>query len=352
MRTAIAANDYNDYSYYSPLPLRRYEPTPYPDYCETRRYSEAARRRQARRAEAARRQARRARRLRRTAFLITTFVALVTAGFAIATPLGGATTPLSEPEIAVSEAIAGISAPAEPQVTVASADVAELPIPDISGDCPIVYAQASDGSFVSSAGTSIGSGNLFGVDVSEHNGEIDWEAAKEGGVDFAIIRCGYGSNAESYDDEWWERNVSECERLGIPYGVYLYSYAQDTDRAYSEAAHVIRLVQGHSCPLGIWYDVEEPRQMDAFGYDPDLFAELVSNFATTVQGATGIQVGVYTSRSWLDTHMSGVAASGIPIWCACWTADAPTGCDYVCWQAGAAEIPGFDTPCDFDVIFR
>ena len=85
-----------------------------------------------------------------------------------------------------------------------------------------------------------------GIDVSEHNGKIDWEKVKSSGIDFAIIRCGYGMDLPKQDDKYWQYNVTECERLGIPYGVYIYSYADSTDRAASEADHVLRLLKGHT----------------------------------------------------------------------------------------------------------
>lgn len=84
-----------------------------------------------------------------------------------------------------------------------------------------------------------------GIDVSEHNKNIDWEKVKAAGIDYAIIRCGYGSDIQNQDDKQWQRNVSECERLGIPYGVYIYSYAKNIEMAASEAQHVLRLISGH-----------------------------------------------------------------------------------------------------------
>ena len=75
---------------------------------------------------------------------------------------------------------------------------------------------------------------------------IDWNAVKNSDVEYVIIRCGYGDNYTSQDDKQWLRNVSECERLGIPYGVYIYSYAQTTAQAKSEADHVLRLLKGHN----------------------------------------------------------------------------------------------------------
>lgn len=223
--------------------------------------------------------------------------------------------------------------------------------PNIADDCPIVWQRAADGSFQNNNGAVLGSGCHFGVDVSEHDGQIDWETAKANGVEFAIIRCGYGTDRYEYDDVYWEYNVSECERLGIPYGAYLYSYVTDPEAATYEASHVIRLIDGHDVPLGVWYDIEEASQAEALGYDAGLFDELVDNFAESVESATGKRVGVYTSRSWLDEHMSKVASDADrPIWCACWTDWAPEGCDYQYWQAGAAAIPGFNSQVDFDVI--
>lgn len=68
-----------------------------------------------------------------------------------------------------------------------------------------------------------------GIDVSSHQGKIDWEQVKNSALaDYAIIRCGYGVNQTDKDDKYWDYNSSECERLGIPYGTYLYSGADTT----------------------------------------------------------------------------------------------------------------------------
>ena len=110
---------------------------------------------------------------------------------------------------------------------------------------PSTYSKASypyawekvNGKFMNSNGEVIPGATKKGIDVSVHNGKIDWQKVKNDGIDFAIIRCGYGQNMTSQDDVYWEYNVSECERLGIPYGVYLYSYANTLAKAKSEAQH-------------------------------------------------------------------------------------------------------------------
>ena len=89
------------------------------------------------------------------------------------------------------------------------------------------------------------------IDVSQHQGVIDWNKVK-GNIDGAILRCGYGDDITSQDDTQYARNLSECERLGIPRGVYLYSYARTETQAKSELAHILRLIKGHTFQLPIY----------------------------------------------------------------------------------------------------
>ena len=93
------------------------------------------------------------------------------------------------------------------------------------------------------------------IDVSYHNGVINWERVKASGCAGAILRCGYGDDIASQDDKQWVRNLAECERLGIPVGVYLYSYATCDRQAQSELAHILRLIKGHTFQLPIFLDV-------------------------------------------------------------------------------------------------
>ena len=93
------------------------------------------------------------------------------------------------------------------------------------------------------------------IDVSEHQGIINWDAVK-GNVDGVIIRCGYGDNITSQDDRQWARNISECERLGIPRGVYLYSYADSDAHAQSVLQHLLRLLAVHSFQLPVYLACE------------------------------------------------------------------------------------------------
>lgn len=95
------------------------------------------------------------------------------------------------------------------------------------------------------------------IDVSEWQGVFDWEAAKPY-ISGAIIRMGFGSDILSQDDKFFNRNVKECERLGIPYGVYLYSYAQNAANVQGEIKHTLRLLKEcKKLSLPVYLDMED-----------------------------------------------------------------------------------------------
>ena len=100
-----------------------------------------------------------------------------------------------------------------------------------------------------------------GVDISSVNGDVDIQKIKDAGYDFVMIRCGFGSDIKSQDDSQFENYVRQCEKIGMPWGTYLYSYALNTDEAKSEAEHVIRLLKNKKPSFPVAFDME-----DADGY--------------------------------------------------------------------------------------
>ena len=101
---------------------------------------------------------------------------------------------------------------------------------------------------------------LQGIDVSGHQKDIDWQKVRDAGIDFAILKIGNINAREPdgwYTDSYFQRNVTECERLGIPYGVYAYSYAKNADDAVKGADHIIALLKGHNPTLPVYLDLED-----------------------------------------------------------------------------------------------
>lgn len=129
------------------------------------------------------------------------------------------------------------------------------------------------------------------IDVSYHNGKIDWKTVK-GKIDGVIIRCGYGNNLAAQDDPQWKQNADECTRLQIPFGTYLYSYAQNDVQAKSEAEHVLRLVKGYRLSFPIYYDLEAPGIEDAAVRNAKIFGGIVEK--------AGYMAGIYANNDWFN----------------------------------------------------
>lgn len=164
-----------------------------------------------------------------------------------------------------------------------------------------------------------------GIDVSEFNGQVDFAALK-GKIGFAIIRCGYGSNYENQDDSEYETNVRKCEAAGIPYGVYLYSYARNPEMARSEGEHALRLLKGKRPLYGVWYDVEDSTLPSG--------ETLITNcetFCSMIEEA-GFYCGIYSSLDWMETRLNSPRLARFDRWVAYWGADLERSPAYGIWQ--------------------
>lgn len=138
-----------------------------------------------------------------------------------------------------------------------------------------------------------------GIDVSYAQGKIDWSKLKET-VDFAIIRCGFGGDYTNQDDSQWLNNVKGCKANGIPFGVYLYSYATTVEKAKSEAEHVIRLVKDIDFDLPVFLDLEE-EQIRRLGIAKIL--EIAKTFCYYIEKA-GYTYGTYSNKNWFTNYLT------------------------------------------------
>ncbi|MET3738791.1 glycoside hydrolase family 25 protein [Faecalicatena orotica] len=182
--------------------------------------------------------------------------------------------------------------------------------------------QKVNGVYMNSAGEPIDGAVSKGIDVSEHQGKIDWEKVKADGIDFAILRCGYGNNDKSQDDKTWAYNVSECERLGIPYGVYIYSYAKTTADAKSEAEHVLRLISGRSLTYPVYFDMEDNSTINV---SAEVKGQMAQVFCDTIS-AQGFNAGIYANLNWWTTQLTSPVFEN-DSWSK-WVAQYNVTCDY------------------------
>ena len=190
----------------------------------------------------------------------------------------------------------------------------------------------------------------FLIDVSEHQGVIDWNQAK-GHIDGVILRCGYGMDIASQDDKQWTRNVAECERLGIPFGVYLYSYATNADKARSEAQHVLRLIKGHKLSYPVYYDLEDKSIEGAAVANAKIFGDIIE--------AAGYWCGVYYNRDWHNRIVKG-QLNRFTIWGAGYGSNNgqkqdnyKPGFGEDIWQySSKGSVPGVSGNVDVNVCYR
>ena len=135
----------------------------------------------------------------------------------------------------------------------------------------------------------------YGIDISVHNGDIDLTPYKD---QFVIIRSGYWN----VEDNYFRKNLQKCEALGIPYGIYHYSYALDTEQAEIEANTVLQLIkETNAKPFMVFLDEEDAdgwRKRNGLELRDTVLTPQVHTFCNIVKNA-GYKVGLYCSTSWL-----------------------------------------------------
>ena len=142
------------------------------------------------------------------------------------------------------------------------------------------------------------------IDVSEWQGDIDWAKAKADGVEGVIIRLGYGWGNNA--DKKAQRNISECKRFGIPFGIYWYSYADTPSIAKEEGAGVVAKlkrfgVRASDLAYPVYYDLEKwTWKGHQPPTDPNVYNDIVNNWYGALQSAGYKNLGVYSYTSYLQ----------------------------------------------------
>ena len=188
-----------------------------------------------------------------------------------------------------------------------------------------------------------------GIDVSEWQGDIDWNRVKNTDVEFAIIRCGFAGNYSKYDDKKFVRNVKECQRLGIPFGVYLYSYAQDVEDAKDEANHTLRLLQGLNLSYPVFYDLEENSVMSTVS--KSTIAKVAETYVSMIKAA-GYNCGVYANLYWFNNYLTDPYFDSVMKWVAQYNVECNYQKYYSMWQGtSSGYVDGIAGNVDINVTF-
>ena len=202
-----------------------------------------------------------------------------------------------------------------------------------------------NGQFVNSLGKPIPGAKKKGMDISEYQGTINWDTVKNrSDIDFVIIRCSYGSG---YKDRKWEYNVKECERLGIPYGVYIYSTATTVSAVEKEAENVKKMLEGHQPTYPVYFDMEENSVLNL---GSSTIGKLANTFCSKISGA-GYKVGIYASLYWWNSILTDrvFKNESWSKWVAQYSASCQYQSKYDMWQCtSSGKVNGVSTNVDIN----
>ena len=207
--------------------------------------------------------------------------------------------------------------------------------------------------------------NIYnGIDVSSHNGVIDWQKVKSSGLDYATIRVGYtgwtkSKHSLNYDANY-KANIEGALSAGIPIGVYWYSQALNKNEALAEADKLLSAIKGYNITLPVVFDYEfageAEGRLDCAWRDGTLnkssMTQIADVFAQAVKGA-GYIPAIYANKSFLTNNIDGNALSKkYYIWLAHYTTKTDYSGNYLMWQyTSAGKVSGISTSGSVDCNF-
>ncbi|MBR1701053.1 MAG: Ig-like domain-containing protein [Lachnospiraceae bacterium] len=212
------------------------------------------------------------------------------------------------------------------------------------------YTFSSEGVLRADSGT-------MGIDVSKHNASIDWNAVKNSGVSYVIIRCGYRGYTQGslVIDSKFEQNIKGATSAGLKVGVYFFSQAVDEVEAVQEASFVLDAVKGYKITYPIFLDVEysgaSGNKGRADGLDKSTRTAVCKAFCATVQSG-GYSAGIYANKNWLEEKLDPGQLGSYKIWLAQYAASPTYAGRYDMWQYKATgRVSGITGNVDMDISY-
>ena len=190
----------------------------------------------------------------------------------------------------------------------------------------------------------------IGIDVSKWQGDIDFSKLKSAGVEFVIIRIGSstGINGENFIDSKFIQNIKNANSVGIPVGVYFYSYANSVDRAISDAKWIIENIKDYKVELPIAFDWENWGSFNTYELSFFGLTNMAKGFMDTVKDA-GYDAMLYSSKTYLENIWMSV---DYPVWLAHYTKNTNYAGAYSYWQiCSNGRVDGINGDVDIDIRY-
>ena len=196
------------------------------------------------------------------------------------------------------------------------------------------------------------------IDISHNNGNIDWNKVKQSGlVDAVILRIGFGIG---YRDRTFEYNKNELERLGIPYSIYLFSYAENADEALKESNWLIELSNEYKVNIAtnifsIYYDLEDwdikSTGESSNNISKETYGQMINTFVENTEKTMCIKTKVYASTSFIANRFPDSAKNNVG-WVADWRGYIGYDGAYEGWQyTSEGQIPGISGNVDMNLFY-
>ena len=193
------------------------------------------------------------------------------------------------------------------------------------------------------------------IDVSYHNGKIDWKKVKDSGIDFVILRLGWIGNKENHTlDKNFIEYYNECKKLGMGIGIYVFNYCESEEAAKSGAKWVLnqlKILKIKTVDLPIFIDMEDDRN-DLHKLGKEKLTKICVSFNTIIQKAN-FKAGVYASKSWFYNYLN---ASELEkkyyIWLANYGTSTEYTGEYVMWQyTDVGKVDGISGNVDINILY-
>ena len=192
-------------------------------------------------------------------------------------------------------------------------------------------------------------GLYHGIDVSTHQKEIDWAAVKESGVEFAMIRTGFGREEPEQIDAYFKTNVEGAKAQGIPVGCYHYSYATSVENAVKEAEFMLSIIEGYQFEYPVVFDLEDQITQQL---GKEVITDIAIAFTDTIRQA-GYYPALYANLNWVRNYLDMERLEGVDLWLAQWEVEEPTyDGPYTMWQyTSSGSVPGINGRVDQNICY-
>ena len=199
---------------------------------------------------------------------------------------------------------------------------------------------------------SLNTGTVMGIDISKHNGNIDWNAVKNSGVQYVILRCGYRGSASGVlvEDQKFKSNIQGATAAGLKVGIYFFSQAVNEVEAVEEASMTLSLIKNYRITYPVYIDVESANGR-ADGISKAARTSVINAFCQTIRNS-GYTPGLYANKNWLTEKIDTGALGGCKIWLAQYVAAPTYGGRYEMWQySSRGSIAGIKGNVDLNVSY-